>query len=396
MPIRERRRVVLVHSSDEFYGADRMVLHVINVLTAMGLEVEVWLPTDLPHSRFPLCRRLDELGVAWKHERLPILRRARLRPRGLIALVGDWIATVRRLRADRPHAIYLASSACLLCAPAARVAGVRRQVLHLQERWSGLEGRVLRLLARPTTTRIAISENVARSADLKRPRSVVVANCVEDAADRVVHAHHVRKPSDDVVFVVASRWNRWKGHATLLRAWDAANCPGQLVVLGGPPGTGDGVDVHQLVTDLVRRPETIDIVGEVADVTPYLGQADVVLVPSDQPEPFGLVVIEGFSLGRPVIASRAGGPEEIVVDGETGWLYEIGDSDELARILRDVRRIDVERAGHRARAAYERSFTPQRFNADLKSVLGRALQLDTQPLLPPCERDADAADDGLA
>ena len=45
------------------------------------------------------------------------------------------------------------------------------------------------------------------------------------------------------------------------------------------------------------------MVGEVADIAPHLAAADVLVLPSDEPEPFGLVVIEAFSLSRPVVAS---------------------------------------------------------------------------------------------
>src|SRR5206468_4143287 len=89
-------------------------------------------------------------------------------------------------------------------------------------------------------------------------------------------------------YVVASRWNGWKGHRTLLAAWEAAGAPGRLVVLGGAPASGDRTDVPGLVAGL-SDPASVQVVGEVADPSPWFVEADVVLVPSDAPEPFGLV-----------------------------------------------------------------------------------------------------------
>ena len=52
-------------------------------------------------------------------------------------------------------------------------------------------------------------------------------------------------------------------------------------------------------------------------------------------ESFGYVCVEAMALGRPVVASRAGGLAEIVTDGHDGWLVEPGDAGELARVLRE-------------------------------------------------------------
>lgn len=70
--------------------------------------------------------------------------------------------------------------------------------------------------------------------------------------------------------------------------------------------------------------------------------ADIVVVPSVWPEPFGRVAVEGMAAGRPVAASRIGGLQEIVRHGETGYLFEAGSSAELAlrleRLLDDPER----------------------------------------------------------
>jgi glycosyltransferase involved in cell wall biosynthesis len=51
-----------------------------------------------------------------------------------------------------------------------------------------------------------------------------------------------------------------------------------------------------------------------------LERCDVLVVPSNCPEVFGVVIVEAFAHGKPVIASRIGGIPEIVHDGRTGFL----------------------------------------------------------------------------
>ncbi|NOZ72909.1 MAG: glycosyltransferase family 4 protein, partial [Chloroflexi bacterium] len=56
------------------------------------------------------------------------------------------------------------------------------------------------------------------------------------------------------------------------------------------------------------------------DMPQILAALDIVVVPSTRPEPFGMVVIEAMASGRPVIATRHGGPRETIKEGETGYL----------------------------------------------------------------------------
>ena len=59
-------------------------------------------------------------------------------------------------------------------------------------------------------------------------------------------------------------------------------------------------------------------------VRDYLSVADLLLLPS-QTESFGLVALEAMASEVPVIATRVGGIPEVVEDGETGYLFEVGD-----------------------------------------------------------------------
>jgi glycosyltransferase involved in cell wall biosynthesis len=61
--------------------------------------------------------------------------------------------------------------------------------------------------------------------------------------------------------------------------------------------------------------------------------SDVLVAPSVMPEPFGIVVTEAYSHGLPVITSRDGAFPEIVRDGETGFLVELGSVDDLCTAL---------------------------------------------------------------
>ena len=65
----------------------------------------------------------------------------------------------------------------------------------------------------------------------------------------------------------------------------------------------------------------------------FLANVDVLVVPSVWDEPFGMVVIEAYTQGVPVIASCRGGLPEIIENGKTGFLFDPNGSPSLAEIL---------------------------------------------------------------
>lgn len=122
----------------------------------------------------------------------------------------------------------------------------------------------------------------------------------------------------------------------LLRAFERvlAELPqATLTLVGGNPNER-----------LRRRMDELDIasatrcVGEVPDVVPYLRQATVFVLPSEQ-EGLGIAGLEAQSCGTPVVATRCGGPEDYVSDGKNGFLVPRGDTEQLAdrliQVLRD-------------------------------------------------------------
>ena len=62
-------------------------------------------------------------------------------------------------------------------------------------------------------------------------------------------------------------------------------------------------------------------------------QIDVLIVPSIYLEVFGLVVLEAFSVGRPVIVTKSGGPAELVREGVDGFIVERNDSQSLSEAM---------------------------------------------------------------
>jgi glycosyltransferase involved in cell wall biosynthesis len=122
------------------------------------------------------------------------------------------------------------------------------------------------------------------------------------------------------------------------------------------------------LTDRVR------LLGFRDDVRSIMAAGDVFVLPA-KAEPFGLVLVEAMALGKPVIATRAGGPLDIVVPGATGLLVEPGSSAELAEAILALLADAAEREamGARGRERYEQVFTVDRMAGAMAAVYRQCL-----------------------
>jgi len=95
---------------------------------------------------------------------------------------------------------------------------------------------------------------------------------------------------------------------------------------------GEGPDMEKVTQFLEENPELIDkikLLGKVNDLYRILHLSDVFLLPSEQ-ESFGLAALEAMAAHTPVISSNAGGIPEVNIQGETGFLAEVGNVEAMA------------------------------------------------------------------
>jgi N-acetyl-alpha-D-glucosaminyl L-malate synthase BshA len=140
--------------------------------------------------------------------------------------------------------------------------------------------------------------------------------------------------------------------------------PSVLVMVGdGPDRVEAETEARTLGVD-----RNVHFLGKIDVVAPLLAGADLFLLPS-QSESLGLSAVEALASGTPVVGSRAGGIVEVVKEGITGALREIGDVDAMAtasiEILSDRDRWQTmsRDAAADARARFSRDDIVQQYEA---------------------------------
>ena len=121
----------------------------------------------------------------------------------------------------------------------------------------------------------------------------------------------------------------------------------------------------------------VHFLGKQERVNELLPLADLLLMPSEM-ESFGLAALEAMACQVPAIATRVGGVPELIDDGETGLLYEVGDVDAMAQgalqLLRDSTRLEAMRtnARHLAQTRFCAHLVVPRYVKFYEQVLRKA------------------------
>jgi glycosyltransferase involved in cell wall biosynthesis len=144
------------------------------------------------------------------------------------------------------------------------------------------------------------------------------------------------KPNQEKIVMAASRLVVWKGLDFLIKAVKVISkkkSDVKLVILGLGP---EKERLEKLSKELGLG-EKVVFLGKVPHekVQLYFRAGDVVAVPSLY-EPFGIVILDAFAAGKPVIATKVGGVPEIIKNGENGILTKPGRATNLANEITTI------------------------------------------------------------
>jgi glycosyltransferase involved in cell wall biosynthesis len=316
---------------------------------------------------------------------LSVLRRELMTVRGLASIATatplDAAALSRLIRRRRICLVHSNTSVVLGGAAAAAAARVPH-VWHVREIYTrfGRAWPAYRALLSRAAGLPCVSAAVAAQFEPGRAR-VIHDGLALDArrAPRADARATLGLPPDAPVIAVLGRISDWKGQDVLIRA--LAEPPlveaGAVALLAGDvwPGAEERRDSVLALAQQLGVADRVAFVGFRDDVENVYGAADVVAVPSTEPDPLPNAALEAAAAGCAVIASAHGGLPEIIRDRATGRLVTPRDPAALsvaaAELLGD--QAERERLGVAAAADVRERFAPERLLDAVQSLYDELL-----------------------
>jgi glycosyltransferase involved in cell wall biosynthesis len=352
--------ILCVHSGYELYGADRSFARTVSALQTGFPEshIKVVLPREGPILGLSPLGEVDrDIRPLWILRRRTFLRSFTLDiRRSMLALVGAY----RDMRAA--DFIYINTIIVFDYILMSRYIP-KPVIVHVREIPNGIELVIFRKLLLWSRATLIYNSEATRNAFGLPGR--VVYNGVD--VPQFNEQRHAREHKATVLMI--GRLNHWKGQEVLIDAVSqltlAEQADLEVRIVGSTFNNQD--DFRERIQRMIVEKRLTDVIR----IDPYepdpsssYCSADLVVVPSRLPEPFGLVAIEAMGFCKPVVASRHGGLTEIVRDGETGRLFDPGSAAELCKALREflANRDTYRSYGLAGRRRFEGLFTTEQSN----------------------------------
>ncbi len=350
-----RPKVLVVNHAVELGGAERVLLRLTDHLLARGFELGLACPAE-----GPLVAEMRKRGVR-VHLGHPRPRLLRIRRKSLGGGVGvllypwDLAMTVLRLASllrREGYQVVLTNSvkADIYGGLAARLAGRpvawRFHDIPDRQAFGRLNLFLVRFFSRRFADRVLPVSEASRRAFLQlgtpgeRLRTVYNGLDPEgeaSPADPLRVREGLGVPADAPLAVWVGRVVDWKGPDRFVEA--AALVSGRIpearFLVVGDALFGDRGYLEGLQEEVRRRglEDRLAFTGFRDDAWDIMAASDLLVHSSLLPDPLPTVILEAMALGKPVVAFRGGGVDEMVIPGETGLLVEPGDTQGLARAM---------------------------------------------------------------
>ncbi|MEY8849448.1 glycosyltransferase family 4 protein [Psychroserpens sp. XS_ASV72] len=345
------KTILYIHQSSELYGSDKALLYLVkSIESSPEFKTIVVLP-----NKGPLKDLLEAFGVNVIVFPVIKISRSIFKPLKLLSLPFEIAKTTKRLhrllKNENIDLIHSNTLAVLLGGFYAKRYKVKH-LWHVHEiiKKPKIVSKIYPFLVNSLSDTVVFNSEASKEVLCKNnqkltKKAIVNLNGMDrekpPTSDKDIKA--IRRElfgvnDNEKVIALIGRISKWKGQTLLLEAFKKAspeNKNAKLIFVGSAPPNQEYLveELQQNITQASLE-NLCSIIPFQENIWSIWDSIDIAVVPSIEPEPFGLVALEAMLSRKPVIAANHGGLKEIVLDGETGYFFNPGDVDDLSKKLK--------------------------------------------------------------
>lgn len=345
------KSILFIHQSAELYGSDKTILMFIS-----SLDKNKYLPIVILPFDGPLKREFEKNNI--KVVIAPVLKlyRKMFTPKGVVQFLKEYKEGLKTLKDlhdkykfDIVYSHTLASLIGIVFAKKFKI----KHLWHVQEiiakpvlfnkgfkKLLSLKCNDIAVYDSKTTMEFWIKDN-----PFLAKRSEFVCNGLDVSQKPEPNLESIQQirneffkvQPDELVIALVGRINSWKGQPLLLDAFQSIAKKYKnvkLVFIGSAPPNQEffEINLNAKIIDY-KLQDRVLIIPFQENIWQFWDAIDIAVVPSTEPEPFGMVAIEAMLSKKPVIAANHGGLTETVVHNHNGLHFEPNNAKALAEGL---------------------------------------------------------------
>ncbi|MDB4086314.1 glycosyltransferase [Flavobacteriaceae bacterium] len=336
--ISPKKNILLLHSSNDLYGASKIFLQLLDLFISKDFNVHVVLP-----EKGKLDDVLNKKDIMVSYHELGVLRKKYLNPLGLFNRLVSNIKAIKFLsnyiKDHSINLIYTNTSTILSGGIAAKRTGVP-SLFHVHEIPTGnklyefLSGKIINWYSSKVLT---VSNSVKKHwlkyiHDKKIER--IYNGIIFSKTDSLVK---LERDKDDYVITSVARLIPYKGHMYLIEIADELvkkSTKFKFLIVGDTLSSYVSYEksVKQKVKDTGLENQ-IKFLGFREDVSSILKQSDLFIHPAIAPDPLPTVLFESLYNDLPSVATNLGGAIEILDNGNNGLLIPHNNPKKAANLI---------------------------------------------------------------
>ena len=336
--ISPKKNILLLHSSNDLYGASKIFLQLIDLFLTNGFNLYVVLPEKGKLDDF-----LNKKDIKVSYHELGVLRKKYLNPLGLINRLVINIKAIKFLsnyiKIRSIDLVYTNTSTILCGGVAAKKNGIP-SLFHIHEIPTGnrlyefFSGKIInRISSKVLTVSNSVKNHWLKNIDENKIERIY-NGIVFKKIDSLIK---IEKNQDDFVITSVARLIPYKGHKYLIEIADELikkSKKFKFLIVGDTLSSYVFYEksVKQKVKELGLK-NHINFLGFRNDVSSILNQSDLFIHPTISPDPLPTVLFESLYNDLPTVATNLGGAIEILDNGNNGLLIPYNDSKKAANLI---------------------------------------------------------------